>query len=1437
MELLKKPYEISLWRDDLVFVGKSGKPYIDIQEADEEIIAQYYKETKICAIGSDTMDSPARCVNPKFTQKINGENTLVFTMYYQYVDPITGQKTYNPFNKYLTNERKVKLRIGAQVDKEDDISCEWYDLIIKSVQENSETKAFTYTCKDQFVNELSKSGFDIELDNELENNMGTIDELANTVLDGSDWELRGADELKQYKEEPLYKVTITNVATVQMKFTAKDIEGKADDLDIRGKTIYVFYSDVNEKKDQWQFLYPGEEAVFKTDDDLVVDKSYTNYIIDVTYDNSDYPIIVAYNDAVKPMVGLSYEYRGNRLVRQYQTEYDSVIDKYVGVYLKGGIEYYGYTESDYVSSGAIINYAANPSNFTSTTGWQTDANNLDYVIETYPKGILTSGQIYQSFLSFRNKSGALVMNSGIGGNRSSIESFKKDEKYIIRMKYKVGSTSGGYATTKPSSVKICEYDYDSSSKYVMKKIYFDFSQMPSVPSTNDIDLDGNYISVENYVYLEAKCAESLSKSLLTDWDTKIGLFISFGNNTNTYYIEDIQVFPYETYADENGTTRMCVPGGKLNSEVKTKYIYYKKDNNWKDITDFSPEYSAYEDCKDAQGNLLYVQQYRPGATQFTKVRSISAKESNRFNLIQDLCETFECWPKFTVNRNQITGEIKMDENHRQQKFLSFKEYIGQPNPVGFKYGINSKSIQRTVDSAAIVSKLIVKDNANEFAPNGFCSIAQATESLNGENFLLNFDHYVRNRLLNFNVVTNDLYLEQNGYLGYYKKLKRINADRDKQIDIQSGLLVDISRYESAYTTYKTSYDSAVEEQLNVTINAGKYVGDNSVTVENFISKIGDLLKTNDYKDDLKLSSYYNKWCQCANVKSQHKPLYEKAEKNLAAAEKQYNDITENLKVKTDEKRELALKFYKKYSRFLQEGSWIKEDYTDPNLYYLDAESTLHTSAQPKVTYNISVIDVAPLAQQEYYKDFKYYGFKIGDKTYIEDIEFFGWSLIDGTTPYKEEVVVSEITTELDSPEKNQIKVQNYKSQFEDLFQRITAATQQAEYHTGEYNRAAGVVEADGKISITTLENSFANNSLKLSNARDQSVVWDETGITTTSLSNPSEMVRIISGGIFLSNDGGQNWKTGVTGSGINTSYLTSGQINTNEIYIMNGNNAAFRWDEKGLAAYYRQGEYYNPTKFVRFDHNGIYGILADDEWSGSDTDIHNSASFALTWSGFSLRNSDGSVKISTDNDIQVLREKEDGTIIDRIKIGRLDNTNNPDYGIRIKDADGGTVMETDSGGKLWLKDKLSIGTPQTSTVQIGYLENTYTNSKKETKHEVIHAGDSDDTPFIVYEDGRVVANYIEANGGRIGNMTIEQVENATYEVVITSNKGISMLEGTEVELTAHLYKGNEEVKTGLTYRWYNKSDNNLGTDQKYIIDEVDFNNNGYVQYGCEITVS
>jgi len=45
----------------------------------------------------------------------------------------------------------------------------------------------------------------------------------------------------------------------------------------------------------------------------------------------------------------------------------------------------------------------------------------------------------------------------------------------------------------------------------------------------------------------------------------------------------------------------------------------------------------------------------------------------------------------------------------------------------------------------------------------------------------------------------------------------------------------------------------------------------------------------------------------------------------------------------------------------------------------------------------------------------------------------------------------------------------------------------------------------------------------------------------------------MSGGLFISNDGGANWKNAVRGDGISADVLTSGKINTSEIYLYDGN--------------------------------------------------------------------------------------------------------------------------------------------------------------------------------------------------------------------------------------------------------------------------------------------
>ena len=179
--ILKKPYEISVWQD---YTPEDDK--------------QFYREKKLVIIGSDTMSGPLRACQPKFLTNVNGTHTLTFTLYSRYYDEDQDDFVDNPFLPYMVNERKVKLHY-------DD---EWYDFIIKNIQENSEDDSFTYTLQDSYINELSKNGFDIELDTELENNQGTIKELAEAIVDGTDWKIGHVDLLRQWLTEALYAYKI-----------------------------------------------------------------------------------------------------------------------------------------------------------------------------------------------------------------------------------------------------------------------------------------------------------------------------------------------------------------------------------------------------------------------------------------------------------------------------------------------------------------------------------------------------------------------------------------------------------------------------------------------------------------------------------------------------------------------------------------------------------------------------------------------------------------------------------------------------------------------------------------------------------------------------------------------------------------------------------------------------------------------------------------------------------------------------------------------------------------------------------------------------------------------------------------------------------------------------------------------------------------------------
>jgi len=176
MSTFKKPYEISLWQDVLLYYGTKKGTSTKISTRNIEDLSsvdyQYYTEQRIVVLGSDVMTSPARAINPVLSRNINGVYTLKFDMYYQYEDYETGEFVRNPLIDLVIDERKVKLKYDGGDDFTE--ANGWYDFIIKKDEEKGRDYKYSYTCTSLALNELSKTGFNIELDTELENNMGTV---------------------------------------------------------------------------------------------------------------------------------------------------------------------------------------------------------------------------------------------------------------------------------------------------------------------------------------------------------------------------------------------------------------------------------------------------------------------------------------------------------------------------------------------------------------------------------------------------------------------------------------------------------------------------------------------------------------------------------------------------------------------------------------------------------------------------------------------------------------------------------------------------------------------------------------------------------------------------------------------------------------------------------------------------------------------------------------------------------------------------------------------------------------------------------------------------------------------------------------------------------------------------------------------------------------
>lgn len=467
--------------------------------------------------------------------------------------------------------------------------------------------------------------------------------------------------------------------------------------------------------------------------------------------------------------------------------------------------------------------------------------------------------------------------------------------------------------------------------------------------------------------------------------------------------------------------------------IDTTYMFYDLENSSFTNKEDFPSVVQYTYKNELPSSIkLYNNDY-------LKVKSITAAESNRLNIIQSISEAFECWTDFQITRDSKGRVLK--------KQIAFKKYIERDNAAGIRYGLNLQSTTRTLDSNNLTTKMIVKDNSNEFATNNFCSIARSKENPTRQKVLYDFDYYIKQQILDRNTIYNLLYVSRglgaDGKIlpGFFEQWREYGEQEQELSSKYSNIALQYDKAVAAVTLNETSVQSAKTNFTDYnSVLVSDYGGDYNYYMNN-------LDKAYERKDDSLFISYLTK---CINANKMLEDNENQLVSNRAIRDKlgaQLEAISKELTSIRANKNKLDIEFYGKFARFLQEGSWISEDYIDDTEYYLNAANVLHTSAFPKITYTFSVIDISGV------EGYNFYEYKPGDKTWVQDTLFFGWTDKYKHNPVREEVVISEITSNLDDESKNTITVQNYKTQFEDLFQRITAATQTIELNKGAYNRA------------------------------------------------------------------------------------------------------------------------------------------------------------------------------------------------------------------------------------------------------------------------------------------------------------------------------------------------------------------------------------------------
>ena len=697
------PYELSLWID---YPGEQG-----IEEEKKSIIA------------ASDQNLAGRAQNIKLKLSYTGQHTLTFEIPVKYFDIYKGEDVLNPLIEQVHVKSKIKLWRdekwwnafgGTQTEGDNGETIfsgaweqgRWYEFIIKNRSEKRAKKQliYTYEATEAFVNELSRTGYNLEFTKEdimSINGMGTVHTLTERVLEGTDWKYIKTESFPDYKEE--FSVETGEVIKTPIKTDEIEL------LNTEKRYGYLYDVSYNENDLVMKAFEQGDVLDYYKDWDPASgkiswyknaqDKAAGKYTTDVYgYDKTE--IITSYADRL--------------LVEDSGVMYDSEKGSYVRT--------------------------VNANLMNTTNAWEIDDKKNILGLASTIEELENKASILKYNITLKNnvnpKEYAYIKNR-------SFERTPLNQGDIILVKFSVvGASSDKLAFMIQDSsnnnlvigheIKFSNTDYlEDQFKHTYAITVPSYIKNPVV----FIGVKGESVAFQQvYIYRLKGYDEFLNKTLQSAiFLNNINGLIAMADLEMTEVLQEgyknINLNQNTIEAPDGTTQNIWLPFGKIvqNDYQDTKVVY----------------------CIEVFDKGEYKIAYLPTPTSSVKRssykndkrRAIEISKSNRFSIIQEISKTFYAFSRFMVEHDK-NGYIKKDVAGRPKKYITMVSQLGRTNANGFNYGVNIDTIERKLNGEQLVTKMYVEDKDNEYDKNGLMTIVDSKYNLLGERYIYNFNYYL-----------------------------------------------------------------------------------------------------------------------------------------------------------------------------------------------------------------------------------------------------------------------------------------------------------------------------------------------------------------------------------------------------------------------------------------------------------------------------------------------------------------------------------------------------------------------------------------------------------------------------------------------------------------------------------------------------------------------